>query len=82
MSSSFTSQDLLNTLLKRRLSNDDDDEDGTWEDISSGEKFGIVFITIISSILCLYFCYYIKFRKELPSDRIPLTSGNNKGGMA
>lgn len=68
---------LFKNLLKRRLSgDDDDDEDGTWNTISTGERVTIVFITIISIILCLYFCYYIKCRKELPSDRIPLTSSH------
>ena len=74
-------EDLLNLLFQRRLSNDDDKQ-GTWGEISSGEKVTIVLITVISAVLCLYFCYYIKCRKELPSDRIPLTLGTDKRAMA
>jgi hypothetical protein len=62
-------------VLQRSLSEDDDDESSTFKDLPSGERVTIVFVTIISLALCLYFCYYIRCRKELPSDRIPLTAG-------
>jgi hypothetical protein len=66
---------MLQEIFRRSLSEDDDDESGTWKELPTGERVTIVFVTIISLLLCLYFCYYIKCRKELPNDRIPLTSG-------
>lgn len=79
-----TPQDILYDLIissSRRLSNDDEDDDeaGTWEDIAVGEKVTIILITLFSILLCLYFCYYIKCRKALPTDRIPLTSPGANG---
>jgi hypothetical protein len=80
VSSSVTPKDLLKDLtdliLQRRIlsEDDDDDESGTWDELPTGERVTVIFITILSLILCFYFCYYIKCRKELPTDRIPLTA--------
>lgn len=79
MSSSVTPKDLLKDLTdlmiqQRVLSEDDEDDDESWNEIPTGERVTIIFITILSLLLCFYFCYYIKCRKELPTDRIPLAA--------
>lgn len=59
------------SIFERQLSGDDDDGEEGWAALGMGERVGIVIISVICVILCLFFWYYIRCRKE-SSDRVPL----------